>query len=104
MGVDRAVKNRLYDDILALPPQGAIAAARALAARGDYRPMLPQIDCPTLVVAGAEDSVTSPETMHHIHAQVPGSRYAVIEKAAHLPPAEQPQAFASVLLSFLTQL
>lgn len=101
VGVDPRLRDELYRDILAMDPRGAIAAARALCGRPDARPTLAAIDCPTLVVAGEEDSVTSPDTMRDIHQMIPGSRFAVIPKAAHLPPSEQPEAFAEVLLTFL---
>jgi 3-oxoadipate enol-lactonase len=83
------------------PARGAAAAARALAGRGESFSTLPQIDCPTLVVAGELDTFTPLETLREIHRGIPGSRFTVIPNAGHVPPVEQPDLFAAVLRDFL---
>jgi pimeloyl-ACP methyl ester carboxylesterase len=86
------------------PPVGVAAAARALAQREEFSSTLPQIDCPTLVVVGAEDSITPVETLREIHEGIRGSRFEIIPGAGHLPPVEQPDHFARVLRDFLAEL
>lgn len=100
-GVSPALKQDWYQRILNMPPAGVIAAARALAQRMEYRPLLPAIDCPTLVVAGEADGITPVETMREIHAAIPGAKLEIIPNAGHLPPLEQPQRLAGVLRAFL---
>ena len=103
-GVAADLRRTWYDRMAATPPAGVAAAARALAAREDSRPTLPRIDCPTLVVAGEQDAITPVDLMREIHAQIGGSRFALIPGAGHLPPVEQPDRFARVLLEFLRSL
>lgn len=102
--VDSGVRNALYDAILRMSPTGIIAAARALANREDSILGLGQIDCPALVVAGAEDCLTPVECMREIAEAIPGSQFQVISGAGHIPPAEQPELFAATLRQFLDTL
>lgn len=103
-GVDPALRDWLYQAILRMSPRGVNAAASALAARPDYRDEFERIDLPTLVVAGREDTVTDEALMRETHARIAGSRFASIEGAGHLPPVEQPAAFAGALLPWLREL
>lgn len=100
-GVDPALKRRWREIMCTCPPVGTAAAARALAARADSYPTLPQIDVPTLVVAGAEDAITPVATLREIHAGIRGSRLEIIPRAGHLPPVEQPEAYAAAVRRFL---
>jgi pimeloyl-ACP methyl ester carboxylesterase len=77
------------------------AAARALAARPDSLSTLPQIDVPTLVVAGEQDAITPVETLRQIHEGVRGSRFVIVKDAGHLAPVEQPTEFTTQLGGFL---
>lgn len=86
------------------PPAGVAAASHALAGRRESFSTLPKIDCPTLVIAGASDTITPPDGMQAMHALIPGSRYVVIPDAGHLTPIEQPAAFAAALRAFLSEL
>lgn len=79
------------------PAQGAAAASRAMGSRVESFSTLPKIDCPTLVVAGAQDTFTPVETLREIRRGIPGSRFEIIENAGHVPPVEQPERFAAVL-------
>ncbi len=88
----------------ATPPMGVAAAARALGSRPDSNPTLGLIDCPTLVVCGDEDEITSPAMMREMHTAIPGSRFELIAGAGHVPPVEQAAAFAGVLGEFLQAL
>jgi pimeloyl-ACP methyl ester carboxylesterase len=103
-GVSPALRAYWYDLMSRTPPAGVAAAARALARREESFSTLPQIDCRTLVVVGAEDSLTPVETLREIHEGIRGSRFAIIPAAGHLPPVEQPEQFAQVLQDFLERL
>lgn len=100
-GIDPALRDWLYQAILDMSVDGVNAAAAALSERADYRDEFERIDVPTLVVAGREDTVTDENLMHETHRRIAGSRFASIERAGHLPPIEQPEAFANVLLPWL---
>lgn len=62
----------------------------AIINRPDSRPLLAQVDCPTLVVVGESDTVTPPECAREIHAGVAGSRLVTVEQCGHCAPLEHP--------------
>ncbi|MBT2481705.1 alpha/beta fold hydrolase [Streptomyces sp. ISL-94] len=88
----------------ATDPEGAAAALRGRAERPDYRPVLDGAAEPCLVVVGADDVYTPVAEAEALHALMPHSVLAVIERAGHLPGVEQPEAFNRVLLEFLAGL
>ncbi|MFD7028599.1 alpha/beta fold hydrolase [Streptomyces sp. NPDC059917] len=85
-------------------PRGAAAALRGRAERRDFRDTLPDVREPVLIVVGADDAYTPVADAEAIRRLVPHARLAVIERAGHLPGAEQPARFNAVLLDFLTPL
>jgi 3-oxoadipate enol-lactonase len=82
-------------------PAGVAAAQRGMARRPDSFPTLPTITCPTLVVVGAEDTLTPPAEAEKLVAGIKGSRLATIAGAGHLPNVESPAAFNAALSDFL---
>lgn len=88
----------------ATDPAGAAAALRGRAKRPDYRESLTTVAVPALVVVGRDDTYTPVEDAEEMHALLPHSTLAVIERAAHLPNLEQPEEFDSVLDSYLRSL
>ncbi|MFI6419437.1 alpha/beta fold hydrolase [Streptomyces sp. NPDC050842] len=88
----------------ATDPVGAAAALRGRAERPDYRESLTTVAVPALVVVGRDDTYTPVADAEEMHALLPHSTLAVIERAAHLPNLEQPEEFDSVLDSYLRSL
>jgi len=86
------------------PVEGVIAALRALRDRPDSTPTLAQITVPTLVVVGAEDTLTPPRDAEQMREGIRGARLAVIPNAAHLANLEQPDAFNHAGREFLLSL
>ena len=72
--------------------EGYARCCDALAA-WDVRGALAAVRAPTLVIAGADDPSTPPETVEQISAAIPGARFEVIEQAAHIPSVEQADVF-----------
>jgi pimeloyl-ACP methyl ester carboxylesterase len=97
----QAVKDQLLGIMRSASAAGTAAAARAMAARFDSRPVLEQVRVPTLIVVGAEDSLTPPAMSEEMHKLVPGSRFEVIPGVGHMSNIEAPEAFNRVLLEFL---
>ena len=62
---------------------------------------LEEIDTPTLVVVGAHDESLLLEAADYLAERLSDRDAVVIEESAHLPSMEQPEAFNSVLRSFL---
>ncbi|MGW0082144.1 alpha/beta fold hydrolase [Streptomyces sp. NPDC003393] len=84
-------------------PRGAAAALRGRAERPDYRPTLTGVDAPVLIVVGADDVFTPLSEAQEIQRHVPHAELRVIDEAGHLPGAEQPEQFNTVLLDFLAR-
>jgi pimeloyl-ACP methyl ester carboxylesterase len=95
------VVARVREMVLSTNPRGAAAAQRGMAARRDYTRDLSEIEVPTLIIAGREDGVRTPEDGEFIHRRIGGSKLVVIENAGHLMPMEQPEVFNRVLVDFL---
>jgi 3-oxoadipate enol-lactonase len=87
--------------MLSTSPEGAAAALRAMAGRRDQTDLLPSINVPTLIVVGAEDSITPPSDAEAMSTQIEGSRLVVVEGAGHLSNVEQPEKFNRALVEFL---
>ncbi|WP_439592930.1 alpha/beta fold hydrolase [Microbacterium sp.] len=69
----------------------------------DVRTALPQIGTPILAVWGESDNVAPSAKATEIADGVGNGGTAMIPDAAHLPPAEQPDALADVLLAFFEE-
>jgi pimeloyl-ACP methyl ester carboxylesterase len=83
-------------------PAGTIAAAtRAVMARPDSDPLLPSIAVPTLVIVGAEDTMSPPSEALRMHAAIPGSTLVEIPGAGHLSNLEHPAAFTAAVSGFV---
>jgi 3-oxoadipate enol-lactonase len=78
--------------LLSVDPEGYARCCDALAG-WDVRGALGGIRAPTLVIAGAEDPSTTPETVEQISAEIPEARFEVIEQAAHILSVEQAAVF-----------
>jgi pimeloyl-ACP methyl ester carboxylesterase len=103
----RASRPELVEQVRRLmvsqPAEAIREALLRLKGRPDSAPLLADIVCPTLVVAGAEDEITGVDAARQIHDGVSGSSLTVIEHAGHLPNMEQPAAFNAALGRFLAQ-
>ncbi|MEU3660187.1 alpha/beta fold hydrolase [Streptomyces sp. NPDC032940] len=97
------VATRVLAMMRATDPRGAAAALRGRAERPDYRDVLAGVTAPVLIVVGADDVYTPVAQAEAIHRLVPHATLAVIEKAGHLPGAEQPDRFNAALLDFLAE-
>jgi pimeloyl-ACP methyl ester carboxylesterase len=99
------VVERVRAMMAATPVPGIIGALAAMRDRVDSTPLLATLEgLPTLVAAGEFDQIIPPEKAKTLADAIPGSRYAVIEGAGHLPPVERPAATTQALLSFLATL
>ena len=62
---------------------------------------LEQIDVPTLIIVGDEDTATVPAKSEHMHARIPHSELVVVPHAGHTSTVEEPEAVNSALTNFL---
>lgn len=79
------------------PLKAIVAGLRALRDRPDRTGELAAIGCPTVCLAGADDTVTPPALARAMAQAIPGAGYREIAGAGHLANLEQPAAFHAAL-------
>ena len=87
--------------IVANPPQAIHGAIAAMMTRPDSTPLLSSIHCPTLVLVGEKDRLTSPDVNTEMQRAIAGSELTVIPRVGHLSSLEAPDAFNAALSYFL---
>ena len=105
----RAGLKRAIDDEKLLTPEfvanaqaasiGFVATLRQIALSAP--PSLRTPTCPTLVVWGEKDRLSSVENGQRVAAEINGAKFTIIPRAAHMPQIEQPELFEQVVLPFL---
>lgn len=101
-GLDADRLERLETESAQLPLVHAADLLHDTATR-DWRPFVPLIDLPTLVVGGDSPNVPL-DSQRWIHEQIAGSRFEVVEGVTggtHYPFVERPEAFNEVVADFL---
>jgi 3-oxoadipate enol-lactonase len=68
------------------------------------RDRLGEIRCPTLVVAGDEDTTVPLAAKRLLAERIPGSRLEIIAASGHATPLDQPETFNRAILRFLDRL
>lgn len=81
--------------------QAFLRQQRAIMARPDSRPTLGAIACPTLVVWGRQDGITSEAHQTEIISGIPHARLEVIEDCGHLASLEKPRTTTRLLSEWL---
>ncbi|MFM7336054.1 MAG: 3-oxoadipate enol-lactonase [Tabrizicola sp.] len=89
--------------LLATNPDGWIGIASAIAGT-DFYSTTATLTLPTLAIAGSLDAATPPDMVREMADLIRGSRFQLLRAAGHLPPADQPEAFADALVSFLASI
>lgn len=96
-----ALVARARETMAEIHPEGYRQAV-AMLAQGDLRADAGAVAVPTLVLSGAEDSVTPPAGSRALAAATPNARYLEIEGAGHLSYLERPVAFNAAVHEFLS--
>lgn len=94
------VVKRVRARITQSDPKGAAAAQRGMAARRDYSADLPNIDVPTLIIVGREDSIRPVADAEFMHRGIRNSQLEIIDDAAHMTNLEQPEMFNHAVIDF----
>ena len=93
-----AAFNEMADE---LGPDAFARQIDAIIGREDSRPTLPKIKVPTLVIAGAEDKLITPDNSKEIADGVPGARLEMVEHCGHMGMIERPETYTRLLGEFL---
>jgi len=84
---------------------GILGALVAMRDRPDSTPLLQELSgIPTLVVVGADDQVTTPDSAKIIADGIPGARLAIVSGAGHLTPLERAAEATALVVGFLRSL
>jgi 3-oxoadipate enol-lactonase len=82
---------------------GVAAAARGMALRPDSNGLLPEIRCPTLVLAGEQDAIVPMEQTRTMFERIPQAELEVIPDAGHISNMERPDLFNERIARFLRE-
>lgn len=99
---DPSVTKVIQRWIAEASPQAVIHALIAMRERPDSTPLLANIACPTLVLSGSEDLVTSVQDCRKLAEAISDSRYKEIPDSGHISNLENPTAFNRALDDFLS--
>lgn len=97
------IEEHLRQLISAQQPETVQAALAAMGNRPDMTDLMRRLPIPTLLVVGAEDSFTPPDTMQRMEAIMPHARLLIVPHAGHLTPLEAPEIFHAAVLEFLRE-
>ena len=78
-------------------------SVEAVIHRSGVEDELSNINCPTLIIVGDEDTATTPEKAQFIHEGIDNSIIKVIGKAGHSSSIEQGEIVTELLQQFLVQ-
>jgi non-heme chloroperoxidase len=92
----------MYAELMKTPTEAA-ATMLALVAATDLRPLLPQLELPTLLVNGKQ-SVVPYEVGRWLEEQLPNARRVVLEQAGHGPFWDAPVQFNQAVREFDSEL
>lgn len=95
------VVDRLRQIILAGDKIGYAATSRGLAERPNFTPLLPHIDCPTLLIVGRQDAISTVAEMNAMARSIKAARIVEIEGAGHVTPLEAPAEVSRAIGEFL---
>jgi pimeloyl-ACP methyl ester carboxylesterase len=68
--------------------------------RGDLRPLLGRIECPTLVICGALDLIGGPAQSNQIAPRVQECDLLILPECGHMPALERPQPYRDAVLNW----
>ena len=94
----REVFGRMAEEV---GPAGFVRQQTANMGRGDSRPTLASIRCPTLVLVGDGDELTPPERAAEIADSIAGARLVTVPNCGHLSTLEQPEEVSRALVEWL---
>ena len=84
----------------ATPVDGYIGVSAAISGTDFYTPTS-GLRIPTLGIAGSNDGATPPDLVRETVDLIPGSQFALMRRAGHLPCVEDPQEYADHLVKFM---
>lgn len=93
-----------YCNMLLRQPTFGYSGTCAAIRDADFTEAAGKIAVPVLCIVGREDGSTPPDLVKSLADLIPGSRFEIIEGAAHIPCVEAPAAHAALIRGFIEQL
>ncbi len=84
-------------------PESIAAASRGMAQRKDATSILPQINCPVLLIAGEQDPLIPLSIAEKMEKAIPDARLELLPEAGHLSNLEKPVEFTLLVKDFLDE-
>ena len=81
---------------------GITRALKGVITRSGVYDQIDKISVPTLIIVGAQDTVTPLEKAERMHARIQGSNLVVIPGAGHTSTVEEPEAVNLAVEKFLS--
>ncbi|SIQ80092.1 Pimeloyl-ACP methyl ester carboxylesterase [Haladaptatus litoreus] len=94
------VRRLVFDEVSRSPPPVKSAILFDYAMR-DYRNVLPDIDVPTLVCAGADEKWRTVAAVEDVAGRIPNTEFELFEESGHVPTLEQPDEFNRAVGEFV---
>lgn len=105
--LSRQQENRIAREIVMGGRQPVLSVALAglgILRQEDLRPLLPDVDCPVLLLHGESDTICPPAAARYMASLLPNARLALLPGAGHAPFLSQPETFNSMLRHFLQEI
>jgi pimeloyl-ACP methyl ester carboxylesterase len=100
---DQAVVQPIVEMAAEVGSDGFCREQTAMIARPDSRPLLVEIDIPTVVIVGRQDQATPLARAREMATDIANARLAIIEECGHMAPLEKPAEVSAALRRWLTQ-
>lgn len=73
----------------------------AMLSRGDCCPLLPKINCPTLVIHAKQDALFSHAQNKELADLIPKAEFAIVPESGHMSPMENPSAVTTLMRQWI---
>jgi pimeloyl-ACP methyl ester carboxylesterase len=93
--------QEIFETTKSIPKCLNIVAIAKSAQRHNMANEIPNIQVPTLLIWGLNDTITPPMVAHDFQRLIPNSTLKFIDKCCHAPMMEQPEKFNEILGDFL---
>jgi pimeloyl-ACP methyl ester carboxylesterase len=100
---DAAITQPIFDMAQEIGAEGFVREQRAIIGRADSRPLLVDVEIPTVVIVGRQDQVTPLPRAEEMAADIATSRLVVLEECGHMSPLEKPAEVTAALRRWLSQ-
>jgi pimeloyl-ACP methyl ester carboxylesterase len=93
--------DEVFDIVSSIPKCMRIVSIAKSAQRHNMSRDIPNINVPTLLVWGLNDTITPPIVAHEFNRLIPTSKLRFIDKCGHAPMMEHPEIFNGYVDNFL---